>query len=134
MSGDDLICAPCAPIFYVHQICPLSSFQIWFWLYAAAPATGRGKRPATPRAPRNRVVVSSKTSPEISIHSVRVISGSVAGLLRSEEMSVPAPHPSHSGVATGKEACHVWAVASRTRLQAASLHCTVTVRMGFLSV
>jgi hypothetical protein len=23
MSGDDLICAPCAPIFHVHQICPL---------------------------------------------------------------------------------------------------------------
>jgi hypothetical protein len=22
MSGDDLICAPCAPVFYVHQICP----------------------------------------------------------------------------------------------------------------
>jgi hypothetical protein len=23
MSGDDLICAPCAPVFHVHQICPL---------------------------------------------------------------------------------------------------------------
>jgi hypothetical protein len=22
MSDDDLICAPCAPILYVHQICP----------------------------------------------------------------------------------------------------------------
>jgi hypothetical protein len=21
MSGDDLICAPCAPMFHVHQIC-----------------------------------------------------------------------------------------------------------------
>jgi hypothetical protein len=23
MSGDDLICTPCAPMFHVHQICPL---------------------------------------------------------------------------------------------------------------
>lgn len=89
------------------QLC-LSPFQIW--LYAAAPATGRGKRPATPRAPCNRVVVSSKTPPEISIHSVRVISGSVAGLLRSEKMSVrPCPHPSHSGDREGS-LCGLWQV------------------------
>jgi hypothetical protein len=28
MSGDDLICAPCAPIFYVHQICPLQVYRL----------------------------------------------------------------------------------------------------------
>lgn len=71
---------------------------------AAAPATGRGKRRATPRAPRNRVVVSSKTPPEISIRSVRVISGSVAGLLRSE-MSESQWRGDREG--------SLWAVASR---------------------
>jgi hypothetical protein len=34
MSGDDLICAPCAPVFYVHQICPFFNMVVrisWLW-------------------------------------------------------------------------------------------------------